>query len=79
MPTMKELGLDKLTADERLALADELWASAGRGPPGSTLTDAKRAELDRRIAEADANPDDYVTAEEMFAAARARLAWKPAS
>lgn len=80
MPSMKELGLDKLSVDERLALMDELWESVeADAPPGSTLTDAKRAELARRIADADANPDDYVTAEEMFAAARARLARKQAS
>lgn len=74
MPTMKELGLDRLSAAERSALADELWASVQHGPPGSTLTDAKRAELARRLAAADANPDDVVTAEEMFAGAAARIA-----
>lgn len=65
MPTMRELGLDKLSAEERRALADELWLSVGHGPPGSTLTDAKRAELDRRLAELDANPDDVVAWEDV--------------
>lgn len=73
MPTMKELGLDKLTADERVALANELWDSADGAPARqSRLTDAQKAELDRRIADADANPDDFVTWEEVRAGIRAR-------
>lgn len=76
MPTMKELGLDKLTADERLALADELWESL---PPAVTpaLTDAKKAELARRIAEDDANPDGGVPADEVFARVDALFGRRP--
>ena len=54
MPTMKELGLDKLTADERLELIDELWDSLDAGGP--PLTDAQRADLGRRLAEYQADP-----------------------
>lgn len=36
------------------------------------LTDEQKAELDRRIADDDAHPNDGVTFEEMVAAARAR-------
>lgn len=63
MPTMKELGLDRLSADERRALAGELLDGL---PPASALTDAKRAELERRSAEDDADPDGSVPAEEVF-------------
>lgn len=38
------------------------------------LADEQKAELDRRIADDDAHPDDGVTFEEMVAAARARHA-----
>jgi len=55
---MKELGLDKLSADNCRFLANELLDSLeSEIEISSFLTDAKRAELDRRIAEADANPD----------------------
>ncbi len=67
MPTMKELGLDKLTADERLALADELWESVEAAAPGDGLTDAKKAELARRSAEDDTDPAGGVPAGEVFA------------
>ncbi len=74
MPTMRELGLDKLSADERRALADELRASV-EAPyvPGMHLTDADKAMLRERLADIAANPDDSVPAEEVIAGARARL------
>jgi putative addiction module component (TIGR02574 family) len=72
--TMKSLGLDRLTLDERIALAEELWASiAAESKPGSFLTDAKRAELDRRLAEDDANPGDVIPWEQVRDEALARL------
>ncbi len=55
MPTMKELGLDKLSVDERLALMDELWDSLP--PAGPALTNAQRADLVRRLEEYRADPD----------------------
>ena len=71
---MKSLGLDRLTLDERIALAQELWTSiAAEAEPGSFLTDAKRAELDRRIADLDANPDDVIPWEQIKAEALARF------
>jgi putative addiction module component (TIGR02574 family) len=73
--TLKSLGLDRLTLDERIALAEELWASiAAEAKPGSFLTDAKREELDRRLADLDANPDDVVPWEQVKAEALARVA-----
>ena len=72
--TMKSLGLDRLTLDERIALAEELWASiAAEAKPGMFLTDAKREELDRRIAEHDADPDDVIPWEQVRDEALARL------
>lgn len=74
MPTMKELGLDRLSNEDRLALADELYDSVEAAtPPGAHLTDAVRAMLEQRVADSDANPDDSVPAEEVHAAIRARL------
>ena len=68
------LGLDQLSRDEKLELAGQLWDSVlSSEPPGSSLTDAQRQELDLRVADAKANPDDYVTWEEVRAATIQRL------
>jgi putative addiction module component (TIGR02574 family) len=64
-PTLTALGLDKLPREERLALVQALWDSiAAEGPH---LTDSQRAELDRRIADDDANPDDVIPWEQVKA------------
>lgn len=57
MPTtMQSLGIDRMTPDQRIALALEIWESLGSDRPAGRLTDEQRAELDRRDAELDANP-----------------------
>ena len=73
---LKALGLDKLTRAEKKALAKALLKdvnAVAELPPGYELTDAQRAELDRRIADLRANPDDYVTREEVQESIRKRL------
>jgi putative addiction module component (TIGR02574 family) len=70
---MKQLGIDQLSWDDRLALLEEIWESL-RAQPGVTyLTDEKRCELERRLAEHEANPDDVVPWEQVKADALARL------
>jgi len=70
---MKSLGLDRLTIDERIALADELWESVeAETAPGSRLTDAQKTELDRRTAEADADPEGGIPWEQVKAEMLAR-------
>jgi putative addiction module component (TIGR02574 family) len=70
----KALGLDTLPIAERVALVQEIWASIASEPEAFQMTDAQRIELGRRVADDDANPEDVVSAEEVFASARARLA-----
>ncbi len=53
---MKALGIDKMSAAERLRLLEEIWDSLTDRPEDIPLTDAQRAELDRRIAAHEANP-----------------------
>jgi putative addiction module component (TIGR02574 family) len=66
------LGLDQLPRGERLVLVQELWDSiAAEGP--LPLTDAKRRELERRVAEDDASPDDVIPWEQVKARTAARL------
>lgn len=63
-PTIESLGLDRLPLTERIELAHQLWDSiATESAP--ELSEAQLRELDRRIAEDDANPDDVVPWEEV--------------
>ena len=48
--------LFKLPAAERLALLEELWDSLDEDDAALALTDEQRADLERRLAEADADP-----------------------
>ena len=59
--TMKDLGIDRLTTEQKIALAHEIWESLDATGPPSRLTDAQRAELHRRDAEMDANPERAMT------------------
>jgi putative addiction module component (TIGR02574 family) len=70
----RSLGIDSLPVAERMALVHEIWASIAAEPDKMPITDAQRAELMHRDADDEANPNDLVAAEDVFAQARARLA-----
>ena len=74
MPTLEQLGIDQLTPGEQLSLAQEILDRVAAAQSRLPLSDAKRRELDRRAAEADANPTDGVPWEQVEAAALARFA-----
>ena len=70
--SMTDLGIDRLSVEDRLSLVQEIWDSvAAEGK--SLLTDAQRQELDRRIDEDDADPDGGIPWEEVKTSARARF------
>jgi putative addiction module component (TIGR02574 family) len=71
-PSMQELGIDRLSIEDRLALAQQLWESVTRDLEREPLTTAQRAELERRVAAADANTAEGVPWEVVRAEARAR-------
>ena len=71
-PTLRELGIDRLSIEERLALAQQLWDSVATDLERQPLTAAQRVELERRVAAADANPAEGVPWEAVRAEARAR-------
>ena len=74
MPTtLESFGLDRLSVDERIALATALWDSIAAGPHPSLLSDAQRHELDRRLADHAADPDDVVPWDQVKAEVTARL------
>jgi putative addiction module component (TIGR02574 family) len=73
---MKSLGIDRLGIEERLALVDAIWASICADGATFPLAESQRAELDRRFADDEANPDDTLAWEEVRKAAEQRLATK---
>ena len=68
--SFKSLGIERLSVEERLALVEELWDSIAEATP---LTSAQHAELERRLAEHEANPGDVISWEEVKVSISARL------
>ena len=64
-PIVQALGIDRLSRDQRIALVLEIWDTIAAEPQQPLLTEAQRRELERRIAEDDANPDDVVPWEQV--------------
>ncbi len=66
------LGIDHMSVEERIDLVKDIWDSvaieAGLLPPST----AEKAELDRRLAEDDAAPNDTVAWETIKTEAQAR-------
>ena len=58
--TLTQYGLDRLSPEEGIALAEALWESVDQNVENSPLTEPQRAELDRRVADSDARPDDVI-------------------
>jgi len=71
-PTLQELGIDQMSIEDRLALAQQLWQSVAADLERQSLTPAQRAELERRVSAADANPGVGIPWEVIRAEARAR-------
>jgi len=56
-PTLAELGVDKLSFEDRFALAQALWDNVHDELEADTeISPELKAELDRRLALADADP-----------------------
>lgn len=74
--TMKELGIDRLEPAERIAPALEIWESLGENRPVGQLTTEQQAELTRRDAELNANPEIGLTWEQIRASVEAKTQLK---
>jgi putative addiction module component (TIGR02574 family) len=71
--SIKSLGIDRLAVEDRLELVEQIWNSIAADSPAVPLTDQQRAELDRRIADHETNPDDVVSWEDVKASVSERL------
>ncbi len=71
-PILQELALDRLSLDDRIALAQALWDSVSKELEQSPISDAQRRELERRLADSIARPDAVTPWEEIKARALAR-------
>jgi putative addiction module component (TIGR02574 family) len=69
---MHDLGIDRLSVEDRLALAQEIWDSVAQELERETLTVAQRQELERRLADSITRPDAVTTWEVVKARALAR-------
>jgi putative addiction module component (TIGR02574 family) len=56
-----------LKVEDRIRLVQEIWDSIAAEQAYPELTDAQKQELDRRIADTEANPDNTLTWEEIRA------------
>ncbi len=70
--TIQALGIDRLSVDERISLAQQIWDSIAAEADRTPLTDPQRQELERRADQADANPNDAIPWEQVKADALAR-------
>ncbi|MBI1915488.1 MAG: addiction module protein [Planctomycetes bacterium] len=71
-PTLHELGLDRLSVEDRIALAEALWESVAQEVEQAPLPEAQRQELERRLADSIAQPDAVTPWEQVKARALAR-------
>ena len=62
----------KLPPEERMRIAEIIWASLASAPDSVPLGDAHRALIDEALAEHERNPEDVVSRDEVLAEARRR-------
>ena len=71
--TVKDLGIDRMSVDDRLDLMNQIWDSLPADSDRSYLNEAQRRELERRLAEHEANPNDVIPWEQVKTEALTRL------
>jgi putative addiction module component (TIGR02574 family) len=68
----RDLDIASLTPEERLRLLEELWDSLAAAPKVVPLTEAQRAELDRRLDDLDREGPVGIPWEEVLNRIRSR-------
>ena len=72
VPSLQSLGIDRLSARDRLELAKDICDSIPPNEPSAAFRDYWREEIRRRVAEHDANPEDAIPWEQIKAESLAR-------
>ncbi len=70
--TFHQMGIDRLSVAERLALVQDIWDSLEEAIERTPLNEAERMELQRRLDEDEAHPEDALPWETIKAAALGR-------
>jgi putative addiction module component (TIGR02574 family) len=55
--SLTELGIDRLSIEERIQVAEAIWNSFIHDVAAAPIPDWQKAELERRLADSVANPD----------------------
>ena len=71
--SLETLGIDKMSTDERIALIQDIWDSLEAEQQQAPLTEAQKAELDRRLSAHQENPSAVIPWEQIKAEALARF------
>jgi len=72
-PTLHSLGIDRMSVEDRIALATAILDSIATDSHPPLLTEAQRLELERRLADLAAHPDEAVPWKQVKAEALARF------
>ncbi len=56
-PNLEQLGIDRLSLEDQLALAEAIWDHATRTAESSPLTEVQRIELEHRLSDSIAHPE----------------------
>ena len=70
--TIKELGIDRLSVQEKLDLIEQIWDSLPEAVTSDEVPQWHKEVLAKRLAEAEANPGGGVSWREALAAIRTR-------
>jgi putative addiction module component (TIGR02574 family) len=71
-PMLQSFGIDRLSVAERILLVEEIWDSIAATPESVPLMAWQKHELDRRLADLEANPNAGSSWEEVQARLRER-------
>ena len=73
MSTLTALGIDQMSVDEQIALAEAIWDNIAATPEKIPLTESQKQELERRLAAHRADPSKVTSWEQIKAEALARM------
>lgn len=70
--SMQELGIDRLSVADRIALAQDIWDSVAESVQRTAPSTPEAAELNRRLAEDDSAPEASIDWHQIRSAARSK-------